>query len=161
MLAIEGRDALGAGPIDARFVGEMIDFRAVVGAVVFPEIDLLEELDETSCLVGDLFGDLNQSVQTQKARGFSQRALAPNLDTGPGLTAGVGLPEFMLCLFVAVGSSTFCLLAPPTPMLGGFPFVAAPFVLPFGRGVGVGVDSSMILGTEGLMNMPCPGGQSK
>ena len=59
VLAIEGRDALGAGPIEARFVGESIDFRAVVGAVVFPEIDLLEEVDETSCLVGDLFGDLS------------------------------------------------------------------------------------------------------
>ena len=158
---IGGRDTLGAGSIEARFVGGSIDFRAVVGGVVFPELDLLEEVDETSCLVGDFFGDLNQSVQTQKARGFSQRALAPNLDTGPGLTAGVGLPEFMLCLFVAAGSSTLCLLAPPTPILGGLPFVAAPFALPFGRGVGLGVDSSMILGTEGLINMPCPGRQSK
>ncbi len=96
-----------------------------------------------------------------KAVGSLQKALAPNLDTGPDLAAGVGLPAFMLCLFVVVGSSTLCLLAPPTAILGGLPFITALFALPFRRVAGFGVDSSMILGTEGLMNMPCPGGQSK
>ena len=67
----------------------------------------------------------------------------------------------MLCLFVVVGSRILCLLAPPTAILGGLPFITAPFALPFGRVAGFGVDSSTILGTEGLMNMPCPGGQSK
>lgn len=138
-----------------------MDFRDVVGAVVPPEIDL-PEVDEPSCFVGDLFGDFDQSALRHKATGVFQRALAPNLDTGPDLVAGVGLPAFTLCLFVAVESRTLCLLAPPTAaILGGFPFVIAPFALPFDLAIGFGVDSSTILGTEGLMNMPWPGGQSK
>lgn len=39
-----------------------MDFRAVFGAVVVPGIDLPEEVDEPSCLVGDLLGDLDQSA---------------------------------------------------------------------------------------------------
>ena len=58
--AIEGRGALGGGPIGVRFVGGSIDFRSLVGAVVVPGADLPEEVDEPSCLVGDLFGDLDQ-----------------------------------------------------------------------------------------------------
>ena len=60
--AIEGRGALGGGPIEGRFVGGSMDFRAVVAAVVVPGIDLPEEVDELSCLVGDLLGDLDQSA---------------------------------------------------------------------------------------------------
>ena len=60
--AIEGRGALCGGPIEVRFVGGSMDFRAVVGAAVVPGVDLPEELDEPGCLVGDLFGDLDQSV---------------------------------------------------------------------------------------------------
>lgn len=137
-----------------------MDFRAVVGAVVAPGVDLLEE-EEPSCLVGDLFGDLNQSAQTFEAIRSLQRVLAPNLDTGPDLATGVGLPAFMLCLFVAVESRTLCLLVPPTAIIGGLPFVVAPFALPFGRGTGVGVDSSTTLATEGLTNIPWPSGHSK
>ena len=55
--AIEGRGAIGGGPIEVRFVGGSMDLRAVVRAVVVPGVDLPEELDEPSCLVGDLFGD--------------------------------------------------------------------------------------------------------
>lgn len=62
MPAIEGRGALGGRPIEVRFVGGSIDFRAVVGAVVVPGADLPEDVDEPSCLVGDLFGDLDQSA---------------------------------------------------------------------------------------------------
>ena len=87
--------------------------------------------------------------------------LAPSFDTGPDLAKGVGLPVFMLCLFVAVESSTLCLLAPPTAIMGGFPFVAVPFALPFVRVVGFGVDSSIMSSLSGLMNMPCAGGQLK
>ena len=60
--AIEGRGALGGGPIEVRFVGGSMDFRAVVEAAVVTEVDLPKELDEPSCLVGDLFGDLDQSA---------------------------------------------------------------------------------------------------
>lgn len=73
----------------------------------------------------------------------------------------MGLLAFMLCLFVAVVSSTLCLLVPPTAILGGLPFVTAPFTLPFSRAAGFGVDSSIIVRTVGLVNMPCPDGQSK
>ena len=129
--------------------------------MVVPGVDLPEEVEEATCLVGDLFGDLDQSAHILKDTEFPQKALAPNLDTGPDLAAGVGLPAFKLCLFVAAGSSTLCLLAPPKAILGGFPFVAVPFAFPFGRAIGFGVASSTILRAEGLMNMPCPGGQSK
>ena len=57
--AIEARDALGGGPIEVRLVGGCIDFRDVVGVMVMPEVDL-PEVDEPRCLVGDLFGDLDQ-----------------------------------------------------------------------------------------------------
>lgn len=60
--AIEDRGALGGGPITFLFVGGSMDFRAVAGAVVVPDVDLPEEVDEPACLVGDLFGDLDQSV---------------------------------------------------------------------------------------------------
>ena len=59
---MEGRDALGGGPIEVRLVGGSVDFRAVVGVVVVPGVDLLEILDEAGCLVGDLFGDLSKSA---------------------------------------------------------------------------------------------------
>ena len=61
VLDMEGREALGGGPIDVRFVGGSMDFRAVFGAVV-PDVDLPEMVDGPSCLVGDLVGDLDQSV---------------------------------------------------------------------------------------------------
>lgn len=60
--AIEGRGALGGGPIEVRFEGGSMDFRAVVGAVVVPGVDLPEEVDEPGCLVGDLSGDLDRSA---------------------------------------------------------------------------------------------------
>lgn len=63
--AIEGRGALGGGPIEVRFVGGSMDFRAVVGAVVGSRVI------EVSCLVGDLFGDLNQSAYRHKTIGYS------------------------------------------------------------------------------------------
>ena len=91
---------------------------------------------------------------------MSPKALAPNLDTDAD-PAGVGLPAFTLFLFVAVESSTLCLLEPPTAIFGGIPFTTDPLALPLGRAVGLGVDSSTILRTGGLINMPCPGGQSK
>ena len=56
--AMEGRGALGGGPIEVRFVGGSMDFRAVVGAVVVPGVDLPEKVVEPGCLVGDLSGDL-------------------------------------------------------------------------------------------------------
>lgn len=59
---MEGRGALGGGPIDVRLIGGSIDFRAVVGAFMVPGVDLLEMLDEASCLVGDLFGDFSKSA---------------------------------------------------------------------------------------------------
>ena len=62
VLAIEGREALGVGPIEVRFAGGSIEFRAVVGVVVVPDEGLPDMVDEPSCLVGDLFGDLDQSV---------------------------------------------------------------------------------------------------
>lgn len=61
VLTIEGRGTLGGRPIEVRFVGGSMDFRAAVGAVVVPAVDL-PEMDEPSCLVGDLFGDLDQSA---------------------------------------------------------------------------------------------------
>lgn len=57
--AIEGRGAFGGGPIDVRLIGGSIDFWPAAGAVLFPGVDLLERVDELSCLVGDLFGDLD------------------------------------------------------------------------------------------------------
>ncbi len=160
---MEGRGVLCVGPIEGRFVGESIDFRAVVGAVLVPRVDLPDTVDEPSCLVGDLvgdlLGDLGQSVNAQSDR--ITRALAPNPDTGPDLAAGVGLSAFMLCLFVAVVSSKVCLLAPPVAILGGLPLAAAPLALPFGRVLGLGVDSSTIVSLECLINMPCPGGHLK
>ena len=62
VLTIEGRETLGVGPIEVRFAGGSMDFRAVVGVVVVPDVGLPEMVDEPSCLVGDLFGDLEQSV---------------------------------------------------------------------------------------------------
>lgn len=75
--AIEGRGALGGGPIEVRFVGGSMDFRAVVGAVVVPGVDLPEELDEPSCLVGDLFGDLDQSACTEQSYKNSPKSTCP------------------------------------------------------------------------------------
>lgn len=60
--AMEVRGALGGSPIEVRFVGGSIDFRAVVGPVVTPILDLAESVDGPSCLVGDLFGDLDLSA---------------------------------------------------------------------------------------------------
>ena len=62
VLTIEGRDTLDEGPTEGLFAGGSIDFRAEVGAVVVPETDLPERADKPSCFVGDLVGDLNQSV---------------------------------------------------------------------------------------------------
>lgn len=69
-----------------------MNFRAVFGAVVVPGIDLPEEVDEPSCLVGDLLGDLDQSACIHKVIESLHKALAPNLDTGPDLAVSVGLP---------------------------------------------------------------------
>lgn len=43
-----------------------MDFRAVVGAFVIPGVDLPEEVDEPSCLVGDFSGDLGRSAKKKK-----------------------------------------------------------------------------------------------
>ncbi len=68
MPAIECRGVLCVGPIEGRFVGESMDFRAVVGAVLVPGVELSEIVDEPSCLVGDLVGDFGQSVNAQSHR---------------------------------------------------------------------------------------------
>lgn len=60
--AIEVCSALEGGPMEVRFVGGSTDFRTVVGAVVVPRVDLPEEVNELSCLVGDLVGDLDRSA---------------------------------------------------------------------------------------------------
>ena len=59
MPAMEGRGALSGGAIEVRLIGGSIDFRAAAGAELFPGVGLLGRVDEPSCLVGDLFGDLD------------------------------------------------------------------------------------------------------
>ena len=60
MPAIEGREVLGGGPIEVRFVGGSIDFRDEFKAVPIPGVDLPARVEEAICLVGDLFGDLDR-----------------------------------------------------------------------------------------------------
>ena len=55
--AIEGREALGGGTIEVRFVGGSMDFRDVVAAALVPGVDPLERVDDPICLVGDFCGD--------------------------------------------------------------------------------------------------------
>ena len=77
--AIEGRGALGGGPIEVRFVGGSIDLRVVFGAVLVPGVDLLERVDELSCLVGDLFGDWIGQLDCAKPWNDSKEHLPPTL----------------------------------------------------------------------------------
>lgn len=92
---------------------------------------------------------------------FRER-LTVSLDTPAGLAAGVGLPEFMLCLLFAFGSVTVCLLEPPATILDGLPFDIVPFAFPFMRVGGFGVGWSMMRAiADGRRNMPRPARQLK
>lgn len=64
--AIEGRGALGGGPIEVRLVGGSIDLRVAFGAVLVPGVDWLERVDELCCFVGDLFGDWTSQLKSIK-----------------------------------------------------------------------------------------------
>lgn len=57
-LAMDGRDTFAGGPIDVRLglEGVSIDFRVVEEGVP-ALVELFDEADDPSCLVGDLLGD--------------------------------------------------------------------------------------------------------
>lgn len=77
--AIEGRGALGGGPIEVRLVGESIDLRVIFGAVLVPGVDWLERVDELCCFVGDLFGDWNSQLECTKQNNVFIVHLPPTL----------------------------------------------------------------------------------
>lgn len=77
--AIEGRGALGGGPIEVRLVGGSIDLRVVFGAVLVPGVDWLEGVDELSCFVGDLFGDWTSQLKCTKQNNVFIVHLPPTL----------------------------------------------------------------------------------
>ena len=58
MLAIEGREVRAGGPMELRlvFAGGIMDFRPDADGVP-ALVELPDEADEPSCLVGDLLGD--------------------------------------------------------------------------------------------------------
>lgn len=58
MLVIEGREVRAGGPIEVRlaFAGGKMDFRPDAEGVP-ALVELPDEADEPSCLVGDLLGD--------------------------------------------------------------------------------------------------------
>lgn len=130
-------DGKGGGPIDVRlaFVGGRIDFRAVPDGVPIRE-ELPDDAVEPSCFVGDLLGDFTDVSITNYVRLCVRDKRTAKRET---LAAGVGLPALMLCLLVADGSITLCLLEPPVAILGGLAFVAVPFAFPSMRAAGFGV----------------------
>lgn len=58
VLAIDGREVRAGGAMDVRlvFAGGKMDFRPDADGVP-ALVELLDEADEPSCLVGDLLGD--------------------------------------------------------------------------------------------------------
>ena len=65
--AMDGRDALAGGPVNVRlgFEGGSMDFRVVVDGVP-ALVELPDEADEPSCLVGDLIGDFKMVSKDSK-----------------------------------------------------------------------------------------------
>ena len=72
MLAIDGREVRAGGPMEVRlvFAGGNIDFRPDADGVP-ALVELLDEADEPSCLVGDLLGDF-LAVSTAQSKSCEQ-----------------------------------------------------------------------------------------
>ena len=66
MLAIDGREVRAGGPIELRlgFAGGIMDFRPDADGVP-ALVELPDEADEPSCLVGDLLGDFKAVSNAQ------------------------------------------------------------------------------------------------
>ena len=152
------READDGGPIEVRLVleGGSIDFRGAEVEGVPVRLEVAEEAEETSCLVGDLLGDCHRVSKRPLHR--RQRTLTARRET---LDAGVGLGALMLCRLVALGSTKLCLLYPPATMLDGLGFGTVPLGFAVGRLTAFGGVGSSIVTAAGLTNMPRPGGQSK